>query len=410
MALDEQGLVDLSTLEKRDYNRLFLKFNPFPSTAVPAESPITTADRKPVLRRFLDVLSGLYSDGTSSITVLLGDYGTGKSHLLKLFKVSINSKLLHSDKPIIAIYIKSPGRNIRDLLLYLIDDIGRDFLVNLASKYIFNFIKSDSKKYLIHGRKFILESASQITNYMLEAKTIQLINDLEDSLSNVQNTDLIRAFLALPDSNLGSIAWRWFVGSSLSREERDRLHLESIINDTRIAEQVLNGLLKLLISMGICGIVLLIDELERITLIPGIAKGLYQDALRHVIDNNPSDLVMIYAITPTEWNKLTESPSALERRLAGSVIDLPPFSKADVHELIEKYLTIARIKIMQQKIPKLFPFSEESIETIFSATKGIPSKIILLCRLCVDKFAVSESVEKINSDFIKKVIQGEGFQ
>ena len=52
MNLDNQGFIDLSDLEKKDYSKILLTHNPFPSTAVPADIPLATADRQPVIRRF----------------------------------------------------------------------------------------------------------------------------------------------------------------------------------------------------------------------------------------------------------------------------------------------------------------------------------------------------------------------
>lgn len=409
MSLDEQGLVDLTRLKARDYSSILLRSNPFPSTAVPTETPLTTADRKPVLRRFTDVLTTLYSDDSSSVTVILGDYGTGKSHLLKLFKVSVNNKLLPGDKPILAIYAKSPGRNVRDLLLYLIDDIGREVLTKLASNLIFSIVSRDPKKFGIYGRQFELKDSMQIPEYLAQTRIFDLINEVQLSLVDVRSRDLVRAFLILPHPEFGSIAWRWFIGSSLSREERKLLGLKSIIDDSRVAEHILDALFKLVRSVGINGIVLLVDELEAITLIPGISRGLYQDAIRHLIDSNPLGLVLIFAITPTEWNKLMQTPSALERRLSGSIIDLPPFTKKDVQELIEKYLSIARTREFKDSgRSKIFPFTSESIETIFTTTKGIPYKVVTLCRLCIDNSAVGE--ESITREFVEEVIQKEGFR
>ena len=176
LSLDEKGFVDLSKLRKKDYSRLVLRSNPFPATAIPCDEPLTTADRQAVIRRFTDVLSSLVTDRSSSVTVLLGDYGAGKSHLLKLFKVSVNKELLASDTPILAIYGKSPGKSMRDLFLYLIDDIGREFLSGLASRRIFDFLsKSDPDKYLPLGIKFNLTNVAQIPEYLQKARSLDII-------------------------------------------------------------------------------------------------------------------------------------------------------------------------------------------------------------------------------------------
>jgi type II secretory pathway predicted ATPase ExeA len=414
MSLDEHGLVDLSRLEKIDYSKLLVRYNPFPSTAVPSEVPLTTADRKPVLKRFTEVLSVLYNDQSSSVTVLLGDYGTGKSHLLKLFKASVNEKLLSSEKPILAAYVKSPGRNIREMFLNVVDDIGRDLLAKLAEKYVYEYLTTRGKQqaHLIRGKSVNLKGPEQINEYLKNATSLDLMKEIGSSLEIVKNPDLVRAFLALalPRPDLASYAWRWLLGSPLSKNERYLLNIDTTVDDSHIAEQVFIAFTKLLHVVGIVGIVILVDELEAISLIVGISKGVYQDEIRHLIDSNPTGMALFFAITPTEWSKLTQTPSALERRLAGSVFDLAPFERNDVHELIEKYLHMARTEDFRDSgKQRIFPFTEESIEAIFAKTKGIPSKVVQLCRLCIETLATCHG-DAIDPQMVERVISEEGFR
>ena len=230
MNLDNQGFIDLSDLEKKDYSKILLTHNPFPSTAVPADIPLATADRQPVIRRFKEVLSVLYSDRSSSVTVLLGDYGAGKSHLLKLFKGSVNKRLITGDKPIIAIYVKSPGKNFRDLYLYLIDDMTKGFLTTLAQSWMFSVLsKLDYSKFLKGHQTFVLDNANKIPEFLDNSRVIEVVNGLSSKLVEVGNSALVRSFLFLPHPDFGSVAWRWFVGSSLSRDERETLGIETPI-------------------------------------------------------------------------------------------------------------------------------------------------------------------------------------
>ena len=420
MSLDEQGFIDLSNLQRKDYSKLLLTRNPFPSTAIPSDLPLTTADRQAAIRRFLDVLTALRSDSSSSVTVLLGDYGAGKSHLLKLFKLSVNRKLSAGDSPTLAIYAKSPGRNMRDLFLYIVDDLGRELLTDLAVRWIFqNLSKADVKKYLAQIQSYLLNVPADIPKYLSIARALDLVNDLQPRLADVKNPDLVRAFLILPHPELGSIAWRWFIGASLSRDERKKLGIESTIDDQTVAERALNGFVRLLHGIGIAGLIVLVDELEAITLVTRMARGLYQDALRHLIDSNPTGLTMMFAITPAEWEGLTEVPSALERRLAGSVIDLPPFTKGEVRELVQRYLQTSRPSDFTKKFEtirtranmdaSIFPFTKPAVDEMFVTTKGTVSKIVTLCRLCVENLA-SDKQETIDSEYVKNVVIREGFR
>lgn len=421
MSFDEQGFIDLSRLEKKDYAKALLVGNPFPSTAVPSELPLTTADRQAAIRRFLDVMSAMRSENSSSVTVLLGDYGTGKSHLLKLFKVSVNKKLLVVEKPSLAVYVKSPGRSMRDLFLYLMDDLGRELLTEMSSKWIFDFLsKSDPQKYLAPKQQYRLRDPSDVPELLNNSKIIDLVDDARPTLAEVRNSDLVRAFLILPHPDLGAVAWRWFVGSSISRNDKQVLSIDSTIDDQATAEQVLVSLLQLLHALGFSGVLMLVDELEAVTLLTRLPRGLYQDSLRHLIDNNPTGLAMIYAITPEGWKELTEVPSALERRLAGSVIDLAPFTRDEVQELMQRYLRNARNKDFDRTITNIekrltevdrsiYPFTPGSVDAIFAASKGIPSKVVTLCRLCIENLVVSDR-DMISPEFVQSVISQEGFR
>ena len=142
----EKKLVDLSRLRLRNYASVFLEKNPFPSIGIPEDNPPITVDRDPIVLHFQDVIAHLYQDGSSTVTVIVGDYGSGKSHLLKVFKHSVNSQLSQLDAPTLAFYVKSPGRNFLDLLYTVVDDMGKAVLSDYSDKVISDFIKNSNKK------------------------------------------------------------------------------------------------------------------------------------------------------------------------------------------------------------------------------------------------------------------------
>ena len=119
------GLIDLQPKRARDYKQFYLRKNPFPPIGVPTSDELITVDREQVIRRFQNVISEVVSTGDSIITVLVGPYGSGKSHLLRVFKNSVNRQLLTSEEPMIAVYVKSPGEDFRDFFLGFVEDIGR---------------------------------------------------------------------------------------------------------------------------------------------------------------------------------------------------------------------------------------------------------------------------------------------
>ncbi len=143
---DEEPL-RLADLSKINYSKFLILNNPFPTVAVPGAIPLTTADRKDILEHFRRTLSTTVFDNLSSTTVLIGEYGSGKTHLLKYFQYVVNKELLNSKNRVLAIYVKSVGRNFRDLYLYFIDDVGRELLKKFAIELIdYIFLKLEITK------------------------------------------------------------------------------------------------------------------------------------------------------------------------------------------------------------------------------------------------------------------------
>lgn len=418
------SIVDLSKLRIRDYPKCFLKRNPFPSIAIPEEIPPITVDRESIIRHFQDTIAYLYEKGESTVTVLVGEYGSGKSHLLRLFKHSVNSQLLHTEEPVLAVYIRSPGRNILDFFFAAVEDIGRSTLTQLSIQVIQKYLQktwSHSKRHFFD--KEIREKFEQGEigiESLLRASTIyDLIREIREKLfSKIRNSDLVSAFLFLSHPDYSSIAWRWLLGEKLSREERDNILVDSLLTDVKESYSVLQSFIQLLQSLGMKALVFLVDELEKIMLIPSLQRSRYQDDLRHFIDDNPKGIAIFFAIAPAQWDMLSREPTALQRRLAGNVHVLDPFDEERIKDLIRGYLRLNRTEDYSETAarnrfpqcdPDLCPFTENSIDAILDKTKGIVSGVILLCRKSLDFFLDNiDSYEVITAELIELVAKQEG--
>lgn len=193
--------------------------------------------------------------------------------------------------------------------------------------------------------------------------------------------------LSHPDYS--SKAWRWFLGGHLDKKEKEDLNVEILIEDDEKAYSIFGNLVKLLQIVGIKSFVILVDELEKITQLDARKRTRYQEQLRQLIDDYPKNMCMYFAIAPYQWGLLTKEPTALVRRLAGNWITLGGFEKDYTREFIERYLFHSRVDKFSSKEakakfidcePSLCPFTTESIDTIQKASKGLVSRIILLCR------------------------------
>ena len=415
--MEPYGLVDLTDLKPKDYGLFFLTRNPFPAIGVPGDTIPYTVDREPSKKRFKEVVTVLQNNQTSTITVLVGDYGSGKSHLLKLFKQSVNTLLLPQRPGTIAIYIKSPGEDFLDFYQKYIEDIGRSLLENYSNQTIKKYFHENPQKvaqfiYDIDMKKQFLEDKYSIESVIQKSQRINLFQEIRnDYFSTVGSSDLVFAFLNLSSPEYASKAWLWFHGGKIEKE-KETLKIESSIADQDTAFLIFKDMFKLFKSIDIPSCVLLIDELERITLIHPTKKARYQDLLRELIDEFPSGLCMYFAIAPLQWQDLTQEATALVRRLAGNWYKLEPFDRDLTKQLIETYLSSARIKnyhsqMLKEKYrecePSLCPFTDSSLDAIQTISKGSISTVLTMCRdLLDDLWDERESVSVITAEFVEK--------
>ncbi|NVM55370.1 MAG: DUF2791 family P-loop domain-containing protein [Candidatus Helarchaeota archaeon] len=415
--MESTGIIDLKFRKRRDFSKFYLLRNPFPAIGIPEDVPLFTANRENEIVRFQNVIAELVDYGSSLLTVMVGEYGSGKSHLFKVFKNSVNTQLLNREDGTLAIYVKTPGEEFKYLFLGFIDDIGRDLLQILSSDLILELMSTNPEyhEYIINQE--MKEKIDQETYNAEEILTNSRYKDMFTNIrktifTNIQESDVVRAFLHMSHPDKGIASWKWFIGEKLDRQEKETLSMLTTSIDTENAYSLFCDFVQLLHLIGIKNIVLLIDELEKITLISPIRRARYQDNLRQIIDEHPQNVCFYFSIAQRQWSALTREPTALVRRLQGNWHILEPFKKSDVQELIEKYLFSARVlnfsgnvakKEFPECNPSFCPFNDEAISLIHKKSKGIVSNILLICRSTLNKLIDKSDVyHVIDSNLVEE--------
>jgi len=409
--------LNLKNLVRRDYSAYYLKLNPFPTSAIPDESPPFTADRDREKTHFKDMMSELINNEKSSVTVFVGLYGSGKSHLMRALKHAVNTQLFNlNGDGTFSIYVRSPGRNFLDFCSELIEDIKKEMLVHFAEKIISDYCKKyrDSIAKFIYDDKLKKEIDS-IENDIPKLLESSMVTDLFKSMAvkefnQLKNIDVLFALLYTAHPTLSTYAWSWFMGSKLSRDEKELIMVRASIDNPKTAYIVFEDLMRLFNSAGIKNIVLFVDELEKLTVLAANLRSIYQDELRHLIDDFPHNLALFFSITGYHWQELSKENTGLVRRLENNIFQLDFFTLAQVKELIAIYLTHARTDDFDNKTKKinecdaeLYPFTDESIEEIYAETKGVCSNIIKICRKCIDHITDRKKGEIVTSDLVQKL-------
>lgn len=416
--MERDGLIELK-INLRDYVKYFLNQNPFPAIGVPEDAPKITVDREDIKRRFKNVISEVVTTNKTIITVMVGEYGSGKSHLFKVFRNSINAQLLTKETGAIAVYIKSPGEEFIDFFFSFVDGIGKELLIAQSRQFLRRELYSNPAylKFIdkqVHD-KYNAKTAS-LDELLLKSQFIDLFRKIrKDRFADVKNLDVPIAFLNLARDEQATKAWRWFLGQHLEKADLslEGLNVQEQVTSSN-AYQMFLDFVCVLRQTGIKHFVFLVDELEKIILLPPAKKVKYQDQLRQMIDDNPVGMCFYFAIAVRQWGALSKEPTALVRRLAANYYILDDFKISETKQLIETYLFTARSedysadkikKIVPKCEPSLYPFTEEAISTISKKSKGVVSNILVLARRSLEVLADNpEKYSVITDELIEKEI------
>ena len=393
--MEREGLIELN-IDARDYSKYYLTKNPFPAIGIPEEFPRITIDRETIKQRFQNVISEVINTNRTIVTVMVGEYGSGKSHLFKLFKNSVNAQLLTSKTGALGIYIKSPGEEFSDLFFSIIDGIGKELLLGQVHQFLHRQLYASDNSKLIHNaqvREDYLSQRATVDQILSNSQYISIFNTIyKDNFKEIKNQDLVFALFNLAHNDRSTKSWRWLLGQHLLKDDLQELNLQQTIQSSDAYQNFLD-FVKILRVIGIRYLVLLIDELEKITLLPSTKRANYQDQLRQMIDDNPNGMCLYFAIAPRQWDALTKEPTALVRRLVANYYILKDFQPSETRELIEAYLFTSRTSnysaekitdVIPKCEPSLYPFTTLAVEAISKKGKGVVSNILALARISLE--------------------------
>jgi hypothetical protein len=369
------------------------------------------------------VIAELLDVGTGIITVLVGEYGAGKSHLLKVFKQSINAQLLSREDGVLASYVKSPGEDFRDFLLGMVEDIGRQLLTSYSEEILRSSILANKQVAETHifddsVSASLKKGEINMGTFLVKCRHLDLIRELMlPQFQSVHSTDLVLSFFNLCHPDHSSKAWRWFLGERLESEDKESIGVETTIDDDETAYSIFHDFVSLFSAIGIRSLVTLVDELEKITFIHPSKRVRYQDMLRRMIDDHTKNVCFYFAIAPRQWEALTKETTAFVRRLAGNWYLLDDFEEDHTRELIEKYLYAVRVDDFSSKLakskfadcePSLCPFTDESVSAIQRISGGLVSDVILICRKLLEYLHdYQHEYSSVTTDLVKLVAEKE---
>jgi len=419
-----EGLRRREKDQSQRYRPLNLPANPFPLASI---ASVELAPYFPPVRpRVRSELEGFLRTTSRSRRFaglrVIGDFGFGKTHLLRWLEYHINQS---GKGKIRAFYIDNPGLSPRELLFALTRGIGEEelrkqiWLIILAefanqsvaqgSAFTESFFPSrrgvppfqPSLFPQFADRLRELSSSESISNYQL---FIRRFNDLKldkerlkdfgaEALAPiVENLEVVRQLISFALDEKYSAFKSWMalssgeVRGSLLVPQRD--HFRAIINVLKHNE--------------VQYLYLLADEFEDITSarLTKRKQAEYYAALRILIDSHLQDFALIIAVTEGGWKDLISVYPAIEKRFS-HFVSLTPLEKAEAGVLVQQYLDFSRRgSEYQDLLGQLTPFTPEAIAALHSSLDRNPRTIIGFCHRLIEQ-CVDRKLTSIDADLVK---------
>ena len=397
---------------ERSYERYSLKKNPFPYAGIPEENPAFCADRERELEIIAETIS-LCLGNSSTHIALIGGYGNGKTHTLRYIKSQVNHQLNgNNGVRAIAGYVITPGHSLVDTYRNFMQDLGRNFFIQLAWELLGKLALSrisqgdrDLRNLREDIKESLVKDPSEIREYV-EDGTI-LVSPLMKAarkaiLRLVKNVDVANGFLQLLADETTLLAWKWLSGEPILYEQRRQLGIVSPIDNDDRALSVFQDVRNIMRELGYQLVCMLIDEFELVEILHYQQKQRFLNSIRHLIDLNPCGLCLIISCTPEVWKNIVMEYHAFSERIFREII-LKPLSQETIHGLIEEYLDFHRMDPIKEH-DSIYPFTKEAISNILQVSQGNMRRALALCNMAIDQ-GIKQNNEWITPQTIKQVCE-----
>jgi Cdc6-like AAA superfamily ATPase len=392
------------------YDKLQLPGNPFPIASI--SSPDFAYGFGPLREEHMDVilsfLRSTIAKGRFSGLRIVGDYGFGKTHILRWLEDAINKS---PGGRLAAVYVQNPGASSRELIYEITRAMGEESLRKRIWYLVLKKFQSKAgakdqgsgflKGLMKTGQLSLLFEDTREEDPSVLFSEVLIIN-YRDFLRKFAELDLdFQKLYQFGQQVIGAatgnveMATRFMEFAIRVEEEGGQPWIRLIDSKTRSTPFVpqrehLRAILRILRENGISHLYVLLDEFEDVallTLTPKKRKE-YVTSLRSLIEENlTSGFSMALAITNPGWKQMTRDYPGIKDRF-NFRINLSPLRSQEIEELIRRYLKAVRKETHFEPLDDLYPFSRSAIGIIRKSSKGNPRTIISICHDLVE-FALS---------------------
>ena len=402
---------------KNYYEKVGLKFNPFPIGGEPSKDYPYIEISKEITKEITEFVDAVTATKRWQGLSLIGDNGTGKTRLLFLIESEINSQLKYAN----AIYVNEPPADPIKFFQKIIQSCDFDNLTQIISnkpinqeKFLEIINNNIVKRPTLSGDKII--TISDERNLVQDmAKYLKALLPLDENIRKGYSVLIIHNIISnklrdfgdipsLEDTSISEIneIKRFLAGDTVSNSLLNNLGIKPVKVNSNFIEKVIFPSFLNYNNMADKSVVFgLIDEFQ--FLIDNISKGKIISILNMIIavaQTNASGFCMILSCLPDSWNYASRLSNSFSERFNRQV-SMPPLNKEVAIEMAVKYLNFGRIEANED----LSPFTEDVIRKILEINIYNTRDFLKTMGQVLNMFVQDEKMDVIDIKFLKEVIK-----
>jgi len=302
--------------------------------------------------------------------VLLGDYGSGKTHSITY------AKRICDEERIPAVLLPNPGSSFLDVMVRIIESIRLETVV------------ASCDDLLRRDKAIVIQQLQKDTTGMLAPEAVSTDRLLRYLFPNL-DTNLAIVLNQLMSKTNMEICKTWLLGKRMTGAELGRANLTSAIDSDDYAVKILCNIIQILVAR-FGRFVLLVDEMEDMGDMAKSRAISFAKAMRQLIDENVAGFKLILTFTAVGFNQFLRGTGAflgkrypaLTERLEPR-ITLNPLSPEETEQFIAEIVSSVYTGPLESVI------TARTVREIQKHAKGNPREIIFQCHLLFER-AVSE--------------------
>ena len=393
---------------EKDYSSLGLKFNPFPVAGLP-RYPLPPLDDE-VSEKISIFIRSTYTREEYGGLAIVGEFGMGKTHLMKYIQFLIDELTRHKEIDFTAVtcFIDRPEDTPQKVIHKVVEEIGLDNIRKYTWKILIDKFEEDKVFYEKFRSKgtLLLQSKEEWDNLFEEPvksnylEFLKRFRDVGGNFKKLQEhaRDIIKEEIvrdsALADRYLNlilfaeekeaDVSWDILAGY-ISKKDVQRKEI-----------MFLRSIVEILRRVGFKQLYVFIDEFEDIVLLKGARLTNYLLTLNTLI-NRERKWAITVSLTEDTLKIIKEKSPPLYDRLTSYEVILRPLNEEKSKKLLINYLNLAR----ERDEDSFSPFSEESIKEMFRISRGNYRSFILLAHNAIE-VALNENKELIDKEIIER--------